>query len=160
MIKAKQSPQEIRSAISRINFFQKIVKIQAWKDSITGENETRVINVLNDLGYILNKDYVRQHPIGERFVIDIAFLKEQIAIEVDSKKHEYQKQWLNDKKRDSYLQLNNWIALRIKDKEFFGYKGSFYKSLIKEIVEDRRKQWEVGCLFPIDIPNYVDEDYE
>ena len=145
---------------ARINFFNKIVYLEKVKEAISGKNEEKVINVLNQLGYILNKDFVRQHPIGERFVLDFAFIPEQIAIEIDGDNHNEKKQKLWDKKRDNYLEWNNWIALRIKDKEFFGYKGSFYKNLINEIVKERRKQWEEGKLYPIEIPNFQEEDYD
>lgn len=49
--------------------------------------------------------------------------------------------------------------LRIKEEWLFGYKGSFYRALIKEIVEERREQWKVGSLFAIDVPNYEESDY-
>lgn len=127
---------------------------------MAGQNENRVIEVLNNIGYKEDIDYFRQHPIGERFVIDIAFVKEQVAIEVDGLGHDVKKQRKMDLKRDSYLRSINWIPIRIKDREFFGYKGSFYKNLIKEIVEERRNQFEIGTLFPIDFPNYIEEDYE
>ena len=65
-----------------------------------------------------------------------------------------------DHKRDRYLYNINWVVIRIQDKDFFGYKLSFYKNLIKEIVEERRKQWEKGYLYHIDFRNYKDEDYE
>jgi len=134
--------------------------LKSIKDYISGKNEKKVINVLQNLGYKLNKDFVRQHPIGERFVIDIAFIKEQVAIEVDGDNHNTKKQKLKDKKRDNYLLENNWIPIRIKDKEFFGYNGSFFKSLINEIIKERRIQWNNGKLYEIDIPNYKEEDYE
>lgn len=127
---------------------------------MSGENESRVLMALKGLGYVLGRDFVRQYPMGERFVIDFAFINEQLAIEVDGEKHneKRQKQW--DKKRDSFLEWNNWLIIRIKDKDFFGYKGSFYKSLIKVVVEERREQWEIGKLYPIEIPIYEDGDYD
>lgn len=148
------------SKLARILFFQNQVHQEVWKSSMAGENEERVLNVVRGIGYVEGIDFKRQHPIGERFVIDIAFVKEQVAIEVDGDAHNCKKQKRMDDKRDRYLRQNNWIPIRIKDKEFFGYKGSFYKNLIREIVEERRRQWEIGGLFPIDIPNYKDEDYE
>lgn len=144
----------------RINFFSTIVHKKEWKDSMAGKNEEKVISVLEGIGFKCGVDFVRQYPIGERFVIDIAFVNEQIAIEVDGKGHNETKQRKMDEKRDRYLKDNNWIPIRIKDKEFFGFKGSFYKSLIKMIVSERREQWNKGTLYEIDIPNYVDEDYE
>lgn len=148
------------NSLARIHFFTKIVKKEEWKNSLAGENEKDVIRVLEGIGYVNGVDFERQYPIGERFVIDIAFVKEQVAIEVDGNSHKYTKQKQMDKKRDSYLSSNNWVPIRIYDKDFFGYKRSFYKNLIKEIVEERRKQYEIGTLYHIDIPNYRDEDYE
>jgi very-short-patch-repair endonuclease len=148
------------SNVSRVNFFATIVHKKEWKDSMSGRNEDKVISVLEGIGFKCGVDFVRQHPIGERFVIDIAFINEQVAIEVDGKDHDTSKQRRKDSKRDKYLRDNNWIPIRIKDKEFFGYKGSFYKSLIKMVVSERRKQWTEGLLYEVEIPNYVDEDYE
>lgn len=143
----------------RQNFFDRQVHMSEWKDSMAGKNEIRAIEILKDLGYELGKDFVRQHPIGERFVLDFAFVKEQVAIEIDGQTHNRPIQRKKDRQRDNYLNLNNWVPLRIKESWLFGYKGSFYKSLIKQVVEERRAQWEVGSLYAIDIPNFKEEDY-
>ena len=155
-----RTQSRLRSISQRRTFFQTQVKMPQWKDSMAGKNEDSVIEVLQNLGYKKDIDFVRQHPIGERFVIDIAFIKEQIAIEVDGSKHSDKKQKNWDRRRDNFLFSNNWVSLRIKDKEFFGYKGSFYKSLIKEIVDERREQWEKGFLYPIDVPEFEEKDYD
>jgi very-short-patch-repair endonuclease len=148
------------ASLHRIKFFEKQVHDQRWKDSMAGENEKPVIHILEACGYVLGKDFLRQHPIGERFVIDFAFVNEQIAIEVDGKSHEAKNQKRLDRMRDSYLLNNNWVPIRIKDKDIFGWKMSFYKSLIKEVVEERRLQWSKGELYAIDIPNFNQNDYE
>ena len=145
--------------LSRQRFFDKQVHMAVWKNQMSGKNEKRVINLFESLGYVLDKDFVRQHPIGERFVLDIAFVKEQIAIEVDGKSHSSSKQRRIDDKRDRYLENNNWIILRIKDQELFGYKFSYFKNLAILLIEERRTQWDIGCLYAVDIPNYKPEDY-
>jgi very-short-patch-repair endonuclease len=150
----------LRSRHSRQTFFATTVHHPKVKNCISGRNETSVMGILKDIGFIIDVDFVRQHPVGEKFVLDFAFIPEQIALEIDGESHESKLQKLKDKRRDSYLRNINWIPIRIKDKELFGYKGSFYKSLVKEIVDERRKQWEIGELFSIDFPNYIDEDYE
>jgi len=147
-------------SLNRIRFFEKIVHLQAWKNNMAGKNEEPVIHILESCGYEIEKDFVRQHPIGERFVMDFAFVKEKIAIEVDGKEHNTNKQRRLDKMRDSYLRSNEWVSIRIKDEELFGEKMSFFKSFIKQVVEERRKQWEVGELFSIDVPYFNQEDYE
>ena len=131
-----------------------------WKESMAGKNEEPVIKILDAIGYQNERDYGRQHPVGERFVIDFAFVHEQVALEVDGENHKRRPQRHKDKKRDRYLFANNWVSIRIKNEDLFGYKMSFYKSLIKEIVEDRRKQYETGRLYPIDFETYYDADYE
>jgi len=148
------------STLVRQRFFDKTVHHPAWKDAMSGENEERALTLFDAMGYKLNKDFVRQHPIGERFVIDFAFVNEQVAIEIDGKSHLAKKQMKMDDSRDMYLRHNNWIPIRIQDSDLFGYKMSFYKNLIKDIVGERRKQWEIGQLYEIEIPNYKDEDYE
>lgn len=147
-------------SLHRIKFFEKIVHLPAWKDSMAGKNEEPVIHILEACGYVMDKDFVRQNPIGERFVMDFAFVKEQISIEVDGESHKAAKQKKLDKMRDSYLHENNWVSIRIKNDDLFGEKMSFYKSLIKQIVEERRAQWEVGGLYPVDVPYFNQADYE
>ncbi len=150
-----------QSKWGRINFFQHAVHHPKVKDCISGKNEDRVIFVLQSLGYELEKDFVRQHPVAERFVLDIAFIKEQVALEVDGEDHKWGKVKKLDRKRDAFLFSNNWISLRIKDEDMFdSYKSSFYKNLIREIVEERRKQWEMGKLYPIDLTEFNENDYE
>ncbi len=152
--------QQNKSILARQNFFDKQVKMEEWKNSMAGQNEVKVIKILNSLDFILGRDFVRQHPIGERFVIDIAFIKEKVAIEVDGKSHENKKQKTLDKMRDKFLRDNDWIPLRISDKEMFGYKKLYHKYRIKEIIGERRSQWEVGQIGEREIKNFIKEDYE
>lgn len=152
-----------RRILARYRFFDKTVHHEKWKDSMSGKNEKNVIKILDILGYELNKDFVRQHPIGEKFVIDFAFLKERVALEADGESHNDKQQRKIDNMRDKFLERNRWIPLRIKDEELFGknsYKTSFYKNLIRDVVEERRKQYEKGHLYPIDIENFNEADYE
>jgi len=149
-----------RKIQARQRYFDRTVHHPKIKDCISGKNEKRVISLLDSLGYVLSKDYVRQHPIGERFVLDFAFLREQIALEIDGRDHREILQKKKDRQRDSYLLSINWIPIRIKDEELFGYKGSFFRSLIRVIVEERRDQWQTGLLYPVDFPKFVEEDYE
>lgn len=144
----------------RQRYFDKTIHIQKIKDCISGKNEIKVIKILENLDYKINQDFVRQHPIGSKFVLDFAFIKEQVAIEIDGKNHKCKKQKNKDKKRDKFLKENNWIPIRINDNEFFGEKGMFYKYLIKEIVEERRNQYKNGFLYSIEIPDYIDKNYE
>jgi very-short-patch-repair endonuclease len=148
------------SALSRYRYFDRTIHIKKIKDCISGQNEERVLIVLENLGYKIGKDFERQHPIGQRYVLDFAFVNEQVSIEVDGISHEQRKQQRKDAVRDTYLLENNWITIRIPDKKFFGASGSFYKSLIKEVVEERRKQYENGRLYPLDFTTFNDKDYE
>jgi len=149
------------TTLARIRFFQNQVHTEAWKNSMAGKNEDDAIRIFEALGYVLGSDYVRQHPIGEKFVMDFAFIKEQISIEVDGLDHLSNKQKSKDEKRDKYLRENNWVSVRINDRELNdSYKLSFYKSLIKDIVEERRKQWDSGSLYHIDTPYYNEKDYD
>lgn len=150
------------SSLARQRFFQKQVHMSEWKNSMSGQNEEQARWFLeNVLGYTADTDYVRQHPIGERFVIDFAFVNEQVAVEIDGANHLGKKQRKIDAKRDKYLTENNWVSVRINDVDFKNKnKMRFYKALIHDIVDERRKQWEIGSLYAVDIPNYKDEDYE
>lgn len=148
------------NSIHRQIFFDKQVKTEAWKNSMAGQNENEAIKILEALEFVINKDFVRQHPIGERFVMDFAFINEKVAVEIDGKNHDEKKQRALDRKRDIYLHRNGWLSIRIKDKDLVGYKGSFYKNLIRDVVLERREQYDKGVLYHIDIPNYNEKDYE
>lgn len=142
----------------RQQFFDTAVHHPKVKDCMSGQNELNVIEIFNLWGYKLGKDYVRQHPIGDRFVLDFAFVKEKIAIEVDGKGHLVRKQRKLDRKRDNFLYCNNWVVIRIPDQKFFENK-SYYKYLIKEVVDARREQYEGGRLYDLDIRAYNEYDY-
>ena len=149
-----------RSIISRQRYFDIAIHHPLVKECISGKNEPRVISLLESLDYKLNRDFVRQHPIGEKFVIDFAFINLRIAIEADGDDHKQKQQVKIDKARDKFLIENGWIPLRIPDKELFGFKGSFYKNLIREVVEERKIQRENGLLYEIDISKFSPEDYD
>ena len=133
-----------------------------WKDSMSGKNEDFALNFLIQvLGFERDKDFVRQHPIGERFVIDFAFVNEQVAIEIDGPSHNSQRQRKLDDMRDTYLARNGWVTIRIRDSDMrSSSKMRFYKNLIRAVVDERREQWQDGTLYPVDIPNFKQEDYE
>lgn len=133
--------------------------MQVWKDSMACIHEDNVIASIEDCGFKLGTDFVRQHPIGNRFVIDIAFVPERFAIEVDGKSHEGQNGYAKDKKRDRFFYDNGWVVVRVPEKKFFGVGASFYKFLIREVVDARRKQLEGGFLYNIEINDYKEEDY-
>lgn len=149
-----------RKVLARYRFFDKTVHHPKIKETISGKNENLVMRLLDNLGYKQNVDYVRQYPFVNRFVFDFAFVDEQIALEVDGKSHDSKPMVKKDKVRDRFLIENNWIPLRIQDKDLFGFKGSFYKSLIKEIVETRREHRLKGKLYPMDIPSFKEEEYD
>lgn len=146
--------------LQRQIYFDKTIHIKAIKDCISGENEERVIKLLKSIDFELDVDYKRQYPIGNKFVLDFAFIKEKVAIEADGENHERKKQKIVDKKRDKFLLENNWLTIRVRDKDLFGSKGSFWKFLIKEVIEERRKQYEGGRLSYFDIMDYKDENYD
>jgi very-short-patch-repair endonuclease len=127
---------------------------------MAGRNEKRVIEMLETLDYRLGVDFQRQHPVGERYVIDIAFLNERVAIEVDGDSHENDRMARKDRIRDRYLGSSNWVTIRVKDRDVFGEKARFYKFLIDEVVKERRAQWEIGTLFPVDFKRFIESDYE
>lgn len=134
-------------------FFDKQVHLDIWKNTMSGKNEKLVMNILENLGYIHGVDYYRQYPI-EPFVLDFAFPKLRLCIEIDGESHSKKIQQRKDYDRDCYLNLNKWIILRIREKDMFGEKGSFYKSLIKEVIEDLTEQYNQGKIWEVDFIKY------
>ncbi|MCX7911148.1 MAG: DUF559 domain-containing protein [Endomicrobia bacterium] len=128
-----------RSQLARLHFFSKQVHMKKWKDSMSGKNELSVIDVLNMWGYKINEDYFRQYPIGDRYVLDFAFPNEQVAIEVNGKSHYSKIGRKKDKEKEKFLIWNNWVLIEVPEKKFFK-NPSFYKHLIHEIIEERRKK--------------------
>lgn len=146
--------------LARSRFFERQVHMKEWKDSMAGKNELRVMDLLKTMGYNLKEHYVRQYPIAQRYVVDIAFVREQVAVEVDDKGHNKKERVRSDKIRDKYLLSANWVTIRVQDSDLFGAKGRFYKYLIDEVVKERHEQYQKGRLVPIDFKRFVESDYE
>lgn len=85
------------SRLAKRRFFSSTIYHPKVRECISGENENYVIKVLEMIGYHEFIDFVRQYPIGEKFVLDFAFVKEQVALEIDGQTHRYKKQRKNDK---------------------------------------------------------------
>ena len=115
-----------RQSRHRERFFDKTIHIPKVKDCISGINEKKVLADLEYMGYKINKDFVRQHPIGNSLVVDIAFVREQIAIEVDGQSHKNKKQIELDILRDKFLNWHNWCSIRLPEDIYFGQKHSFF----------------------------------
>lgn len=160
MIHNYNSEENDRGETYRALFFDKQVYMDVWKEAMAGKNEEKVISTLEGLGYKLGTDFERQYPIAERYVIDIAFPKEKVALEVDGNNHREARQKNKDKIRDRYLREHKWVTIRIPDNEFFGFKGSYYKWLIKEVLDERREQYQNGDLYDIDFTRFKESDYE
>jgi len=149
-----------RSERNRKIFFDKCVHYEKIKKCISGKNEIEVTRVLKILGYNIEEDYVRQHPIGCRYVLDFAFIHEQVAIEIDGKDHAETRMKIEDEIRDKFLYSIGWTCVRILEKDFFGDKHYYYQCLIKEIVEYRRKEYEEARLKNLDLIEFNQSDYE
>lgn len=117
------------------------------------------MEALNAVGFIEGKDYIRQYPFYKRYVFDFAFPREQVCVEIDGPGHNSKQQQIADRKRDDFTRLNNWIVIRIKD-SIYDKRPSFFKSLIKEVVDARFEQYNIGTLYPLEMQTYIKEDYE
>lgn len=148
-----------KKEMARKHFFDNCVEHPNVKRTMSGKNEKFVIEFLEKIGFRLGKDFVRQHPIGDRFVIDIAFVKEQVALEVDGASHLEKKQIKKDNMRDKFLHRNGWLSIRINDKDFFSDKMQMYRYVIEDVVLERRSQYEKGELYEIDIPDFDENLY-
>lgn len=130
-----------RTVLARAHFFDKSVHHPKIKSTISGRNEDKIIEILKDLGYELGLDYVRQHPIAATYVVDFAFLHEQVVLEVDGENHRSKKKQKEDDHRDFVIRHKGWVTIRIPEWKY-DRNPSFYKALIKEVVSERREQYE------------------
>ena len=119
-------------------FFSKQVYMKVWQNSMSGKNEEIVLDILKNWEYKLDEDFKRQFPIGDRYVADFAFPDEKVVIEVDGVSHSHIKERKKDKIKDKFYKWNDWVIIRIPEKKFFN-NPSFWKHLIHEVVEERRK---------------------
>lgn len=140
-------------------FFDKQVHMKEWKDGMSGANEKRVADAIEFWGYKLGIYFMRQHPVASSFVVDFAFVNEKVAIEVDGASHKRKEIRENDKKRDAFFYTNGWVVIRIPEEKFFGNSGSYYKNLVHEVVEERRKQYDGGFLYQTDVKEFNKEDF-
>lgn len=145
------STMKKRNKDSRKRFFDKQVHMKVWKDSMAGENENTVIEILNMWGYDIELDYKRQYPIGDRYVADFAFPYERVVIEVDGKNHHSKTGRKKDRMRDRFMRWNEWVVIRI-DEAKLKKNPIFYKHLVHEVIEERRKTlFKIeDCLYEIE----------
>lgn len=149
-----------RKILSRQRFFDTTIHIPNVIEAITGKNEWKIEKVISSLGYTLGKDFFNQFPVGEKYVLDFAFVNEQVSIELDGKNHRDKKQKRKDRIRDSYLKRNDWLTIRVKEEDIDDtYRLSIFKNLVKEVVQDRRKDWEVGNIKELS-ETFNEKDYE
>lgn len=146
--------------VRRQIYFDKTIKNPEWVKNISGENEESVVRIFDVLDYHIGIDYIRQHGVGERYIIDFAFVNEKVAIEADGTSHFSKRQKKKDEIRDRYLFENQWICIRISTGKISPYKMSFYKNLIQEVVEERRKLFSEGKIYPIDFTKFNEKDFE
>lgn len=134
----KKNRKYEKGKTARFHFFDKQVHMKEWRDSMSGENEEIVIEMLESWGYKENQDYVRQFPVGSKYVCDFAFLEERVVLEVDGNNHKNIKQIRKDDKRDRFFYRNGWAVIRMTDEQLTK-APSFFKNLIKEVIDERRK---------------------
>lgn len=127
-----------RKSGARSHFFDKQVHMKEWKESMSGENEKIVVEMLDSWGYEKGQDYVRQLPVGDKYVCDFAFPKERVVLEVDGNDHKSKERRLKDEKRDRFFYRNGWAVIRMTDEQLTK-APSFFRHLIKEVIDERKK---------------------
>lgn len=107
------------------------------KETISGFNEAPIRSLIESLGYFENRNFIWQYPIGN-YVLDFAFPDEMICIEADGKEHKLKKNIMVDFERDNFLYSKGWVVIRIDTTKLDSYHLSFYRNLIREVVEERK----------------------
>ncbi len=136
-----------KNEICRENYFRDRVHIKEIVEQIIGKDEKPFLDILSSLGFVKDVDFVIQHPLYERYVVDVAFLNEKVVVEIDGEKHKEKRNKVKDEIRDSFLHENGWIVIRCDSTQKDTYKLVYYKNLIKDIVEERRKLFNDGEVF-------------
>jgi very-short-patch-repair endonuclease len=132
----------------RESFFDNQVYHPKWVEKWTTESEEKCIKIIEELGYLAKYDFACQFPIGQKYILDIAFPDLKICIEIDGKEHSYPKRKKEDFIRDNNLYLNNWVVIRIKNEDLDKEdKILFYRNLMQGVIEERKQQLLKGELY-------------
>lgn len=114
-------------------------KIKIWssrKNKLPSYPEKFYMNLLDWNGY--KGLYEREHKQGKYF-IDIAFIKEKLAIEIDGGLHKLEEIRKKDKRKDEFLRSLGWKIYRVewtgvKNKKLLNEKINSLLRIIRECV--------------------------
>lgn len=140
----------------RDNFFDVSVHHPEIKKCLSGKNEDEILKIFKSLGYSENKQFKRQYPIGNKFVLDFAFPELQVCVEVDGPDHLSKKKRSMDKKRDTYLHESGWVIIRVPDHKF-KENPFFFKYVIEDVVKFRTQEFEEGKIIKLPPSDFKDE---
>jgi very-short-patch-repair endonuclease len=103
---------------------------------ISSKTEWEIQNKMNEFGLVEGTHFFHQYSINDTFIVDFAFPKSKLVVEVDGDSHRGKKQIQIDYKRDSYLSLNGWKVIRVTNKDFLDDPGFWCKVIILNAEED------------------------
>ena len=106
------------------------------KKAISGNNEKIVRSLIESLGYVEGEHFIWQYPV-DHYILDFAFPMEKVCIEADGKEHLTKNIKKKDYKRDMLLYGQGWVVIRVETNQLDSYKLSFYRNLIREVMEDK-----------------------
>ena len=92
--------------------------------------------------------FVPQHPVGA-FILDFAFIADQVCVELDSKWHENPATRRKDNRRDTYLVSIGWTVIRVQQ-EHLRRPGPFLAAVARFVP---------GLVIPSGIPLVVKRTY-
>jgi very-short-patch-repair endonuclease len=83
-------------------------RARTWREKLTPQ-EQHLFDLLSPFGA------VAQHNVG-RFTVDVAFITERVAVEVDGKNHWSRARKARDTARDAWLVAAGWRVLRVSSR--------------------------------------------
>ncbi len=106
------------------------------------DSEVWFRSILKDSGF---DDVEWNYPVLGKFILDFAWPKQMVAVEIDEPYHGEISQKIRDEKRDQVLRLSGWRVFRINFPDYAGLDETL-KEINRLVFEDRQKRIERKCI--------------
>jgi len=116
---------------------RKILNERAQKlRRINPTSEAWFRSLLREVGF---SGFEWNYPVLNKFIIDFAWPKEKIGVEIDEPYHDFEEQAEYDRRREHALRLSGWEIIRVKYPEEPELQSKLL--ILNDFLSDRRKFW-------------------